>query len=869
MVYSRDDRFGFREFVAKKGAFYLNGKRIRLFGGHCSEGDPIIEQAIGDKNVLKAYLRQLKDTRCNVVRTNFQGVFPPAFYDLADEMGIMVYNNWCWENAGSDCTFDWPAFMPVCLAGIGEWIYQDYNHPSLVMYALSNEFMQETSMAKYLEQAYNYAKGIEKSGRPITASSFCAEAINQVTKPFPTDFVDAHNYRGSYGGGTPYTSANDYNVSVKKKLASLGMSDKPIICFESVWYSGDETAKTRVRSYGSPEQYLEVANIVKMPFLDPSSYVRTIGIREYLRPGGLEKSGAICAKRVAEEFRKGGALEGFAIFWNVPDWLGRVIYQPLFVCADLDGKNVFAGRSLNARLWVINDLPDEKRNLAVHVQILNKDNVVASDARTVKTVAGTTRTTVDYRWAVPGNLATGTYTLKLSLADGKGQTVCENTYDFFVLAQSDNLARVDTTRKVAVYHPLTKARSKVENVLDALHVRYSRIGDVSELPGCDVLIIPEFLADGHQWSDNPRIGTIGKRISEWVGSGGRLITFEQHITGDIPWQRAWQYAKSGPATFVEEVCEDHPAFINLPQQCWDTWKGNRGLITSWSISPLTANVLGGTGTFTNTNPSQVVMTQAEAKVGAGSMFLSTVDAIGRYDQDSAATRYVQNVLSYALTQNPWSKARMAPRGTSLFDLGAGDFFAVDMRKSCNSEFKDDVAEDKKGGWTDQGINDMRTTPLGRNTALGIPFTVIDPARNNAKSCIVLGGGPRPYLPMEAKGIRVDKTAAKLFFFQTMAWCDSPKDTVVAQYLVHYADGKTETIPWKSETNIHDWYGPVDVPEARVAWRGSNLTGAVVGYYVMPWENPRPETKIEAIDFISKGYGVPILIAITGQTTGRR
>ena len=66
--------------------------------------------------------------------------------------------------------------------------------------------------------------------------------------------------------------------------------------------------------------------------------------------------------------------------------------------------------------------------------------------------------------------------------------------------------------------------------------------------------------------------------------------------------------------------------------------------------------------------------------------------------------------------------------------------SIDITPVVNMAFRDDISDDKKGGWTDQGPgNDMRMLKTGRRRFSGIPFEIIDPAKNNGKSCIVLAG----------------------------------------------------------------------------------------------------------------------------------
>jgi len=74
---------------------------------------------------------------------------------------------------------------------------------------------------------------------------------------------------------------------------------------------------------------------------------------------------------------------------------------------------------------------------------------------------------------------------------------------------------------------------------------------------------------------------------------------------------------------------------------------------------------------------------------------------------------------------------------------------LDIRAACTTSFQDEKAGDGQGGWTDQGANDLRTLPLGRQTWRNVPFDVADPASNRGKSCIVLKGKTNPHAPSAA------------------------------------------------------------------------------------------------------------------------
>ncbi len=371
VVCSRQDRFGFRQFVAQNGALYLNGNKIRLYEGQMFEYDPICDQQIDVRDYLYDELLGLKSAGYNIVRATGMGAYPPVFYQVCDEMGMLVYNKWVWQDFGSNYAYNWSSFMPVNLSGIGEWIYQNYNNPSLVMYGLSNEFVQESSYLPYLTQAYNYAKGIDTS-RPMTPSSVVSDGITEITSPFATDFVDAHDYRGMQGYYS-WNYAEDYISTVQSQLNSLGMTGKPIICSESVYYSPDESHKTTQTSYVSAADYVNVVDTGGTGVLSPISFTRTIGVRAYLLPGGIPESGEVIGKRVIEAFRRGGILNGMGTFNSLGTEtpLGQILYQPLFVCANIPATNVFAGQTFIPTLWVINDYTTAQNGLTVNINIVD------------------------------------------------------------------------------------------------------------------------------------------------------------------------------------------------------------------------------------------------------------------------------------------------------------------------------------------------------------------------------------------------------------------------------------------------------------------------------------------------------------------
>jgi hypothetical protein len=198
-----------------------------------------------------------------------------------------------------------------------------------------------------------------------------------------------------------------------------------------------------------------------------------------------------------------------------------------------------------------------------------------------------------------------------------------------------------------------------------------------------------------------------------------------------------------------------------------------------------------------------------------------------------------------------------------------EFFTVDLAPYANRGLADDPAAGIVG-WTNQGENDMRALPTGRQTFAGIPFLIAAP-----KAAVVLHSvsANNLDLPKEVTGIAIGRKADVLFFLHTIAWsADKP-----FRYRVNYEDGSAVDIEIVNGQQVVDWWSdPVRLADAMarhglfVAWQGDNPMhqGVILPGY--EWTNPHPDRVIRDLDFLTapeSGYGpVPVLAAISGAVS---
>lgn len=188
---------------------------------------------------------------------------------------------------------------------------------------------------------------------------------------------------------------------------------------------------------------------------------------------------------------------------------------------------------------------------------------------------------------------------------------------------------------------------------------------------------------------------------------------------------------------------------------------------------------------------------------------------------------------------------------------------------ANMGFKDEVAGDGKGGWSDQGPeNDLREFDLSRRSFEGIEFNIVDPNRNNGKAVLTFSG-PQCKTNLTNAKIACDSNipaARYLYLLHTTCWNQLPKETVVGTAVFHLADGTAVKKEIKTGIDVADWWGATGVVNGKVAYKKMNGSNAV-GLYLSKLEIAPTAAPVREVELISSGNTVWIVVGATLSNCG--
>jgi len=191
-------RFGFRDVEIRGTQFFLNGEPLTIKGISRHEMYPGSGMTLTEDQ-MRADLRDIKELGCNLIRTAHYTQHP-LFYDLADEMGFLVWTEIPAWKTSTEVLTNWRIWEFSLKPQFESMIEYYRRHPSIVIWSVGNEFQSDTEQgALYVERATNYIRGLDPTRLVTFASDQYMSDMQDTSFQF-VDFIAINEYYGWENG---------------------------------------------------------------------------------------------------------------------------------------------------------------------------------------------------------------------------------------------------------------------------------------------------------------------------------------------------------------------------------------------------------------------------------------------------------------------------------------------------------------------------------------------------------------------------------------------------------------------------------------------------------------------------------------------
>ena len=693
-------RIGFREFGAKDGRFYLNGKPVFMRGhaivppggGHVRGLNPELAH---DPDAVRKYLKYLKAQNINIVRSQ-----DPLWQSLCDEEGMMVFvGNYGVPKIPGATRYAVPTFEESAVDYYQQLFASQYmNHPSVVIWILTNEMPRPgievgDKWLAFLSKCYEGLKKWDPTRAYIATTGF---GLGQTG-----DVNSFHAYLGWYNGlaQSAYKFRED-----QRSLIGLSAPKQPMIFTETLGVYIDELGRMPAKDKQVAASVMWAGNDVDVPevAMGYQAYLgkELIEILRRIRSENPDIAGITPFTTTAKDWAVAPSIEEIP-FLPLITKAYPVAYQPVLLSFDNRWPHVFAGDNVRMPVHLVNDSEDGRPLSAPVLKWRLVDKVSGREA-----LAGTLAFagTVEYYGTdakelvleIPQGLAAGEYTLLGEIVEG-GKKISHNETEFLV--ESRKVVAPVLARRVNLYDPLGESTAMLEKAgLVAGKDFHLTISPFSAMKNRDVLTgqqLQEALAHEQlggdlaapsetlliigceQWLEPLRDDYLLMR--EFIERGGRVLVLNPNpmalsymginkeiMVSDNEWigdrasvnlESLWHTSRIFGA-WINPRRSDTGIFADIDRKNLRLWSDSsdwtlkkEGLPENEPVNTLLrlqdADALGSTAVLANFGRGLEYMALAEVFRGQGSVILSGFD-FGRFvGVDLIAGKVLRNIITYA------------------------------------------------------------------------------------------------------------------------------------------------------------------------------------------------------------------------------
>ena len=616
-------RFGFREFWAQNGQFFLNGIPINL---HATASWPPMD--LEGSNVIAKTLLDVKAGNNVAMRMHTQPWDEPC-YDIADQLGLLIVEEcavWCDPAAYrlSDPVF-WTNYSQHLTAAVK----RDRNHPAIVLWSLENEILNCGGAQRFSGTAAQLAamgalvKGLDATP-PITyeADLDPGGEADALGLHYPHEFPDYQSWPNA-----------------------AWWMNQPIA---RNWVPGGQW----MWDHAKP---LYIGEFLYVPSTLPAGFTILFGDDAYSNPTGYrELAKGLTWRMQIEAYRAYGVngispytmFEDSAFSWGTnglngaTNYLYQVqaaAYQPNYAFVEEYTPRCFCGDTVTRTAHVFNDTP------ATNSLYLAWSGGGAW-RRQGFTLPPAGQWSNSISFTAPASPGAFNFVCQVSA----GTTIlCTNTYDY--AAYSRPTLSLPSGIKLAVYDPV----GTTSNLLGRFGIPFTPVTDLRKAWYSQFNLL--VLGAGALTNEAvPEIGTgsLATQLQGFASQGGRVLVLEQ--TNYPAWMPLQIQNFDATFAFPSPV---HAAMQGLTTNDLRWWAGDHRVVANALAAPASGNfrILASIGSSIGLEYAAAV----EVPVGNGGFLCSQFLLAQKVDSEPLAGVVLQRLLNYCA---PGAAAAACPAG---------------------------------------------------------------------------------------------------------------------------------------------------------------------------------------------------------------
>lgn len=743
-------RFGFREITVAGTDVLLNGEPVMLHG----DAWHYMGSIENSRAYATAWFTLVKALGVNYLRLHAMP-YPPVFYDVADEMGLLLVAESGIYGSSGNYALGADDFWANCAEHLTARVIRDRNHPSVFAWSAENEMLAAFGQSWAAKvAAFKPVVSALDTSRPIY---FEGDGDPQSAG----DLESTHYPLEITTGGTAIPESA-YILAPGQSRANFWDRRKPMLIseFSSMYYA----TPAQVSAVGGPAVYADLDGLWSAHALivgaqiEGFRYAGATGISPWntvwygMRPlpfnpaeEALPLPGPTGPK-FSQVGRYAATLNpGFE--HDLPRWSPNPIHDaaartmPRTAALATDYRaHAFGGSTFTRDYAVYNEIGSQQQ-LTLSWTLKLHGSPGASGSQQVSPPAdGHTVVTVNVPVPDVTRTSAGSLTVKLT---GKGATTYEHEAPFTVYPKSV-AARTNTAPlSAAVLEP--SGSHATADALSALGVSVTVISDLTALPTGDRLLVLGEGANAQASADEQAA------LVAFVKEGGRVLSFAQQ---SVPQLLPWPVIVSGSQqTIAHVVAPHHPVLAGIAADDLRWWNTPNEQVTQYA---LVKPRYGAFVSLADVGPGLAASALAEAHYGTGNAVLCQFPVIAALADEPIAAMLLRNLVDYLAADTDRTAGAqvgvLSPAGSAVsvtlaaaavdtsavttVDASALDGIGILLLDASDGASVNALASSASavGAWVEAGgtlwINGLTSSALGTLGAVlpsGLALTALDAA----------------------------------------------------------------------------------------------------------------------------------------------